>query len=573
MYSRKSLFTAMSATLMAIAFVFTACGGPTIGEAPASASSEETADISEEEMVSKVFELASENGMEIPDEGDLKNRITVMYAAGEGNNPEEIFEALCGNGYFSKEVEPLPHINIGSGEGEGEISDDTSPASTDELTREYPIISNIYGEIPLGFSEGRAWVEYRSDDSDKNVGVINEDGELIYRVDFESFTNDIASENTGYNIAAVPFENGLSYYYACYWDAADIRPGFVIIDKDGNELFTSNDGDENTEFYICGCHDGNFVVEENIATFDENKSYIYTMDAYGNLTSEKAEITGFCPPWFSLEYWGDGIFLTKATKNGRGNDVIFNTNTMQLFYPGPKLLPIVDGIGLTYSGRIISVESMANKEVWDASSNTKGSAAEKGEYFYDSQMQNYVCLRNDAYFDYLGNQVAVVPSFSDQVKILACGQFSGDYAPIDLLGADGKEYVSVFDRSGQLAYDPVPASIINNDFYRRQYSYHGYLLALNEDNDSVVITPQGVPLISGKDDLSELGEDAVLEGYNGTVLQDGFFIFKSSDRDKNTELEKSFFDGLPYYVSDSGANIAYVSLDGKKIINCVKVRQ
>ncbi len=338
---------------------------------------------------------------------------------------------------------------------------------------------------------------------------------------------------------------------------------FIVIDSEGNELFTTEDGDDATHYTYITRNSDVLIVKYNAADFSSNTTSYLVMDRYGNVQYDIPIALG--------HYAGEGIF----TGNNGAN--VFNINTGNYFsilqnYEGVnrgvaivsnfsdgyaiiQLYPAAQWWNPSYS--VISVADLTDGDTAAAfcENNTLELPATKyfgeGLYARDFSSTLNFTIPTNLYYDLTG-EVAVTVPVPEEGYIKDQTEFQNGYAAVQIYGADGNDYVTVVDRNGEYLYEPILGAGIS-------YFYNGYVFTSFEDQEGLrVITLDGSILVPGVDDLSELGSDAAIY----PLLSGGYF--------NAYYLDQEYF-GLSYEsrgeLTGSYGNCLFVSLDGETIIS------
>ena len=411
-------------------------------------------------------------------------------------------------------------------------------------TKKYDLIY-IDDTIDRKFSEGRAWVKYKGDNDDICIGVIDGKGQIVYSVSPKDLNEkaqngksdfDIMTTN---NIVTSHFTDWTSYFTASTGE-------FVIVDGDGNELFSSDDGDENTHFYMLGYGEKQFLVGKHTETFSENTKEIYTIDKIGNVIHK---YSGTDEVYFdNFIYLGDGIMAGTESHYSSYN-YIFNLNTGEYFsLPVGVYLqtPFYNGIAVTGSGYLISSDNLKNKSTMETAFNEgRWKHLPELEPFHDYNKNDFATysegvfyVKDAGYYTPEGQLSVSLPVFPEKVEIRQAGAFHGGYAPLYLGGSDGKGYITMIDKSGTVQYDPVEIS--NYDYDLDDYHDKGYYLV--EVNDKfAVIYPDGTVKYPGESDMSDMDFDTAILGKKWMSISDGYY---RDDRLNLSMSKKSYYINL-----------------------------
>lgn len=473
-------------------------------------------------------------------------------------------------------------------ESESAASEKASPLGTyqlDDSNDEY---------LSYGFSEGRSWVSF-SKSGNYYVGVIDEDGNLVYQINLDELqagakagTNGFSQIANSVDIRAFVrtsfFDNGTAWlglaspYSLNNGEQMSVgwaEPGFIVIDKDGNELFSSDDGDDSTELTMLGSGAGMFVVKEHIEDFSHNDDYIYVTDSQGTLLTERIE----CPSDLNSKftYFGEGIFASSY------NGYVWNMNNGSLLKcSSTPSVPFYEGRSISTNEVVVTPDDYATE---DAIAAVKGRAGNgmfgKGlGLCSDGKFASWgegliFCIpydRSDSaaygWYNLDGELVVPMPDFGEGVSVRLAGSFSGGYAPLELKGRDGESYVTVVDANGNAQYEPIKATLLTHD---EGAIYNGpgnscangyYAITLSGDGKSVIADADGKTYEVGVDDLSGMGMDAILPCYVDSEHRNGQF----------TRYASLIMGGYAYFGdhqsnSYSSGGAKFVSLDGKRVMD------
>lgn len=386
------------------------------------------------------------------------------------------------------------------------------------------------------FSEGRAWVKFNKDGV-ICTGLIDTNGKLLYQ-----------AENQFFYISQ--FVDGCSYY-------STKESVCGVIDIDGNKLFetqVSSDGG----YEIIGYGNGHFLVREHIKNFDTDEWRYGTIDKNGNTLNEmkidEDEFLHINNDWEreKIRYIGENFFLIDNYYWYNIEDSScfkIHGGIIPDFYEGCNMIDYAAdycGYGVIIDCNFRGIQDGQNFE--DAPGVV---SAFEGNYIYSEGLALGDCNGYSeesayGYYNKEGELVISLDSYRD--KQIRGGDFCGGYAPITMKGADGEDYVSVIDKTGNLAYQPVkidPKQYRTFSIYEPFESSSGYLQVTIE-GEKKIIGPDGTIYTSGVDDLSML--DGLTFGY----VSNGFMMMNPGDNDTIT-------------------NPCYISLDTNTVIDSAKV--
>ena len=279
-----------------------------------------------------------------------------------------------------------------------------------EITTTYP------------FNEGRAWCEFKNGNGKLTYALIDTNGVALY-------TNSEFRDSDERLVI-----DGLTYLTQVDFD--DEGTAFIILDKDGHELY-SEVNSEDESFVIAGYYDGLFLVEKHTSSFDANDFSLYTIDKNGN---QVGTIYVTSPTDGGLICLGDGKFFFVPEDN----------MAFIIDLPAGGATPVQDADEI-YSLRESRVPAIP---FFDAE--------------YDGQWK-YCTAEHRSY---------TLPQFN-----ISWGYASGDYCAYCIYGADDDLYSVLCDTDGNIIGDPVRGSLLGIS--------NGYAAVRNTDNELLFIGPDG----------------------------------------------------------------------------------
>ena len=402
------------------------------------------------------------------------------------------------------------------------------------------------------FSEGRAWVSFM-DNNVKYFAFINDLGEILYK--FNPLDQGYISSNS---MVFYPCKNG----WTCYYEESGIgnlRNGFGVIDKDGNEVFNSK-RDKSSTYFFLGFGDTAIVYLKVTESFSESKSELFSLNMKGESTFVSNNRTD-SNSQDRFTYLGDSVFAREV--HIRKSDFfldtmeIYNCKTNSLFELGkviqdpdnanlyaPRLtIPFYNGYSVEkYHGIPVPSSVLIDKQSADSYfSKSNISISEFGmveEKYYGEGL--YYLSSKKGWVDLKGNIVVKMPSFPDSVTIDSVGRFSGGYAIIVMRGADKKHYVTAINTEGEMQYEPVnvPSYTYNNSFgptLEPSYYCNGNFYLSTSGNQ--ILACNGKLLNINSDDLGIVGKESVFTIDNG-LISDGYILHHS------TKTSSAYYESL-----------------------------
>lgn len=327
-------------------------------------------------------------------------------------------------------------------------------------------------QILTGFSdfqEGRAWVQYG-----ETTALIDKEGKIIWECDA--------------NIAQISsMKDGLAYFRVSGYE----YDTYMIIDSDGNITYT-RDCDEN--YFILAHGDGLFLVAEHIMNFDTNEWRFGAIDKNGNIVvpfkayetsvplgADPAEYT---PQLLGIDseynigctYRGDGVFeLTYAHQQFYTfqMDILLNIETQTILFTYDAYKATSDDSEYRVSflsefenGSAIVIVSGERNEKLICTLSVDGTltqiVAEENWSFnggfpdqiLGNEFSDGLCYLDGRFYNLEGECVIDFPQYRGKHTYF-CGSFVDGYAWMNIVGADGEDYITIIDNNGSLMFEPT----------------------------------------------------------------------------------------------------------------------
>lgn len=359
------------------------------------------------------------------------------------------------------------------------------------------------------FHENRAWMLLVEDSDtvlDHYVALVDTNGSIVFKRSCTELSDMYGLESA----EATAICRG----YGVLFDGSNM----LIVDKDGKECYSSNDGDVNTKITFLAQVGDTFLISREESGFADSSARMQLIDHTGKVIRD--DITNgeeFASE--PLEYCGDGLYHTGSIYINTNNWNCINADTSFVYIPKEKDVYVHRSYG---GDEVVTIDSFKDQKTFDAFQNNKDSAPKVK--LYDSLYSNITTYGEGKYYDdgvYYDNngKKAVVPQIPDKVKIDKATRFSGGYAFLKMTGADNRSYIGAIDESGKLVYDPI---LIEKDFYLGE-NVQGYLpVAFGAehyyDKDrtyTYIATHDERGLLTiGEDDISELKDLTIPETPN-----------------------------------------------------------
>lgn len=440
----------------------------------------------------------------------------------------------------------------------------TQTAPKEEVTSYDLVKLGNENQIENGFSEGRAWVEFKKN-GNPYLGVIDETGKLIYQQNLQELQsrikNETSNSSNNKNMSTDSFLSSIKTSRfkdgSALFTAGDYYS--VIVDSEGNECFKCDRSNESDEYSILGHGDGTYVVGEHIKDYAHNDYYAYVIDKSGKALTDKLKIDYYNSAYTHVfTYYGEGIFF--------GNNYIINVNN-NIAFKIDKPLETTFYEGRAFSSwrpyLIVKPSDLSNLETYvnlsnayDQNQATKGNA----NVFETSWGEGLLLMRsltsgNYDWYNTSGNIAFSVSGIDDGVYIEEAGNYSGGCAPIEIEGKDGDKYVVALDKSGNMLYQPIRGLLLASDVA------HGMCIDMSEicsngyypvsiNGNNVVFDKNGNSYEPSVDDLSAIGQNGKMTV--GNKLISGGFIYDYSSSSTTSESKNK--------------PVKFISLDTKTVI-------
>lgn len=416
----------------------------------------------------------------------------------------------CGNSGY--EDNTLNAEDTWEDDAEDEAIDTYHDSNSYETEPEEEIIDS-YPLVELSpFSEERAWVTYKKDNS-IYTGIIDTDGNLLYGTEGELYFKS-------------QFKDGLSFY----WEENSEETRCGIIDLDGNVLFKSQITPD-SGYLILGYGEGHFLVAQHIQNFDTDEWRYGTIDENGDVLNKLKKIK------IQKDEYNDR-YLTGVSIDGTikyigenyirvSYELFYNLSTAEVispsYYPETEF---GEGYALCRSYdyadyKIMSVDEWINSTNYDIETSDLHSGKEclNGNFKWNNGLTlgtpySYSEGSDEAgdygYYDKNWNLVISLEKYRD--NDIKGGPFGDGYGAVKMRGTDGELYASAVNEKGELAYDPIKIDDGNID-----NSANGYFQVIIDEEEKI-IGPDGTIYTPGIDDLSALKEASFANINGGFII-------------------------------------------------------
>jgi len=451
----------------------------------------------------------------------------------------------------------------------------TEPTATPEPEIFYPL------ENLAPFSEDRAWVQYYPERNTCITALIDTTGEVLFSTDMNV-------------IDYSPFVDGLSYCIV-RMNSPQLDLRYMIIDKSGEIISsTATSVQRDHDYVILGYTNGHFIVAEHIVNFNTDEWYIGTIDSHGNVINElqpceNINLYSTISNYQSYNdhktgnrtafYVGDGIIGLIANRDfklGTGEYLsgLYDTKTNSSlsfnysrnenliifgkFYDGQMLVKYDKPFDNTYymMSSDYLTSDLGDENIFTPLSDTS-SIGLALEFRFSEGLGNNLYSMPSAHYINVEGVAVTIEGHPDYEGLTVYGlPFKGDYAILNIIGADGYVYVTAINKAGTIMYEPVKTDInsrgafghVSNWLPTEDSTDNGYVCTKIKDI-LVIITPKG-DIIPVSNDLSSIDNNLSIT------------YVDPSDRTNRT----TFVISGNWIINDN----TYTSLDGSVIIDSVK---
>ena len=342
--------------------------------------------------------------------------------------------------------------------------------------------------------------------------------------------------------------------YAVFASSNAENEGFLILDKDGNITYNSNDHDDKTFLHYLGRSetDDIFLVYKQESSFAEDSNKIIAIDHTGKVIKE-------------IDTHGKKIKAEKFVDLGKG--ILFSSglnsiiNTANWAYIS-DFNADMNGVKVA-EGYLIAAYELVKLDKLTSQSSYESNRARNEAEFSIWNMSEGKSYYNGKYYD-INGKVVLTPDIPEKVKLIGATEFKGGSAFLHMEGADKHSYVAAINEKGKFVFDPIMIEetdkiLIGNNADGYVPVYHN---ELGSEKLICIIKSDGTVFHVG-DDLSELGDERVLEhdDHSRNLYSNGFFW--SYDLPETVSVGGSEVQNRP------SMDFFFVSADGTRMIDKV----
>lgn len=340
------------------------------------------------------------------------------------------------------------------------------------------------------FMDGRAWVQFGVFET--TTALIDKEGKILWE------SNAKVEEVS-------EIRDGLAYCRL----AGEEYDTYVLLDSDGNVTFTK-ECDEN--YIILGQGDGLFLVAEHVLSFDANEWRLGAIDkdgntvvpfkAYETITPIGVNSAAYEPRMIGIDeehsyectYVGDGVFdfyffnkrygmRINALLNIEAQSVIFTHDTYNDYSSiDMEFISEFENGSATvlmktkYEGVICTLS--LEGELTPIVENEEWGNLLAERFPWVMAFSDGLFYTDGSYYNLDGECVIDFPQYRGKHDY-SCGAFVDGYAFMNIVGADGENYITVIDKNGSLMFEPV------SGFGKAVWSDGNYLVSGTEGSITV----------------------------------------------------------------------------------------
>ena len=330
------------------------------------------------------------------------------------------------------------------------------------------------------------------------------------------------------------FENGVALYKT--------SDGICnVIDKNGTIVFSSKDGLFD-DVIVHG--DGYFAVYKYMESFDEAGYEILFLNSSGERVIGYTDLLDEVP---ELIYCGDGIFANCTWRSAGGSNkytfinvkddtyfevggIAHNNDLSNIFVDGVGLVELGQGRMNDVPALIYADGTVKELNITDYNYYKYGKIADGGFVFTSYYNDKVESVR---FYDIATETVTELGNYGERVKLsrLEGLHFDNGHLLLPLVGADGKNYYTIIDKSGQNLFDPVACeSAYAEGEDRIVVKYEDKTVVYNGKGETVFELPAGQSIDSYQSGMARLvGKDHSIQDIyidlEGNILFDDEVLF------------------------------------------------
>lgn len=362
---------------------------------------------------------------------------------------------------------------------------------------------NYYISDIRRFSDGVAWVETSNKENGENElrqwACIDTNGDVLFFLD----PNIYKPGN---------FENGVSLY-EIYDNKYDVE-SYNIIDKSGNIVFSSQDGLFD-EVIVHDC--GYFAVCRYIESFNDTGYKLFFLNPRGDVTLEVDQLFEKTP---ELVNCGEGVFAQRVSQNAAGEvtyrfydavsgkqyeigGIDYWDEVSNIFHNG---YAVIEGPRMGDEPRLVSTDGeVKTLDCFGYGSFYNFGPVSDGGVVCTSYDQKGV--EAVLFYDIATETVTQLGDYGERVNLYRAEglYFDNGYLLLPLVGADGKNYYTILDKTGESLVEPVVcknAYAVKED--RIVVEYEDKTVVINGKNEIIFELPVGCGLTLYYNGFAEL---------------------------------------------------------------------
>ena len=410
------------------------------------------------------------------------------------SNPES--SAVNSNGSVSDES-TVP-VDVEDGISEVDEPDNDVP--------QYPEGFSVLLTNTTGFSEGLAWIQYTDENGITKTSVMDTEGNIRFTLDeTPKYMSDFHEGTAFYTIKGTETD--------------------VLVDSEGNELYRTH-GDENDTVkieHICGYANGFYLLAREESGISAKGTKIALLKPDGSMSQDYTNAFTCIDSYATTDSLLSGLAYSDDF-NFRGKGW-YQTDTRWINFDRMEIGRVSYGNHKTVSDYLTGDEIVttdgAYLSYFDDNLQYTGQNRANG---HPKEMLDGIFFSSDigegnkythGYYDVHLNLVISVDEYPD--NYIYCSPFYGDYATMEIRGADGKNYLTVIDKNGKQMFEPMTYQ----GYYPRMLD--GYLLVQNDAGEYAIYDHDGTYLHSVDKDFPDCAVSIEMRDlWNGSDTYDQY---------------------------------------------------
>lgn len=463
---------------------------------------------------------------------DLKYGVyTITLIDDEGGGTPVSFKIKVGGQNGKDNLDIYTNFVVGDSKQETTPGTNTTEPDTNGTEGNANKITYYIGST-RGFSDGVAWVEARQKENGVVVetqwACIDTSGNVLFMLDPNTFEPS-------------SFASGVSLCKT--YDSDYEVNAYNIIDRSGNIVFSSTEGSFDA---VIAYGDGYFAVYTYTESFREAGYTVFFMNYKGEVTKQ---IDGLRTKIPELINCGEGVFAEKIRQNadaavtyrfydaktGNEYDVGGISSHKSMSYIFHNGYAVIEGKRMGDIPKLVSTDGKITelKQFGYGSFYDFGPVSDGG-FVCTSYYQDKVEWVK--FYDIATGTLTQLGNYGERVELNRATGFRFDNGSmlLPLVGADGKNYYTIVDKSGQSLFDPVVCKYADAEGDNRiLVKFEDKTVAYNGRGEMIFELPAGQSVDSYQDGVARLvGSDYAISNtyidlYGKPLFDSDILLFKS----------------------------------------------